>query len=611
MPLDRRGRPPAEPRQPSLRRRLARDVEVEYVEHGLDWLAERVEPADAEEAPRVPEPAPGPVAKGDDGPDAAQPQEPAPGPPEPEPAASVPAPPDPAAPAAPEAAVPAQDRVPDQEAAPEAAASPYGAAPEAASAATGGPGPARSADQEAWADAEAAPPRPEVAGRSGDVVSPPAGEETEPADHHQQQEQAPGEAPWLSPAVQALRQVEDDGSDLDEPLPQRLAEPAAHLTASAAPQAPAPDPAASPPPALVAAWHAGPAPARAEAEPPPETAEPVRPAGEYRQPADGGGREDAPLPGWDDLTSERLLARQPGGPTGGWQGLLYRLTGGRVRLRPGRAERARRELEARVTAPIHGYRRIAVLALKGGVGKTTTTACLGATFATHRPDRVVAVDASPDAGTLAGRTRGDGTETAKNLLAGAPPLDRYADVRAYAAQTASGLEVVASEMDPSMSHPFSDADYRKVAAVLERFYSLVLTDCGPGVLHTVMLAVLERADQIIVVSAPSVDGARSAALTLDWLEQHGFEALARSAVVVVNSVRPRGPVNIGQLEEHFSRRCRVVVRIPFDRHLETGSEIELDQLGPGTRQAYVELAAAVADGFDQQVRAHWERSPQG
>ncbi len=118
-----------------------------------------------------------------------------------------------------------------------------------------------------------------------------------------------------------------------------------------------------------------------------------------------------------------------------------------------------------------------------------------------------------------------------------------------------------------------------------------------------MLAVLERTDQIVVVSAPSVDGARSASLTLDWLERHGMEALARSAVVVVNSVRLRGPVNISQLEEHFHRRCRAVVRIPFDRHLETGAEIELGELAPQTRHAYLELAAAVADGFGDPLRA--------
>ena len=40
---------------------------------------------------------------------------------------------------------------------------------------------------------------------------------------------------------------------------------------------------------------------------------------------------------------------------------------------------------------------------KGGVGKTTMTLALGSTFATLRGDRVIAVDANPDAGNLAHR----------------------------------------------------------------------------------------------------------------------------------------------------------------------------------------------------------------
>jgi MinD-like ATPase involved in chromosome partitioning or flagellar assembly len=37
--------------------------------------------------------------------------------------------------------------------------------------------------------------------------------------------------------------------------------------------------------------------------------------------------------------------------------------------------------------------------------------------------------------------------------------------------------------------------------------------------------------------------------------------------------------------------------VPFDPHLEEGAEISLDRLKPETREALVELAAVVADGF--------------
>jgi MinD-like ATPase involved in chromosome partitioning or flagellar assembly len=276
--------------------------------------------------------------------------------------------------------------------------------------------------------------------------------------------------------------------------------------------------------------------------------------------------------------------------------VVYQVSGGRVRPAPGPAERNRQKLAARIGAPVAGCQRIAVVALKGGVGKTTTTACLGAIFAEHRGDRVVAVDANPDPGTLGYRIRRDTARTATDLLANVDKLERYADVRAYASQTDLRLEVIASEADPGRD------DYRELAVVLERFYSLVLTDCGPGLLHSAMRAILPTADQLVVVAAPSLDGARSASLTLDWLVKHDYEELARSSVVVINAVRERGLVDVDKLQEHFARRSRAVVRIPYDRHLETGAEIVLDELAPATRRAYVQLAAAVADGFRPQVR---------
>ena len=238
-----------------------------------------------------------------------------------------------------------------------------------------------------------------------------------------------------------------------------------------------------------------------------------------------------------------------------------------------------------------------MVSLKGGVGKTTTTACLGAVFAEHRGDRVVAVDANPDPGTLGYRIRRDTARTATDLLANVDKLQRYADVRAYASQTDLRLEVIASEADPGRDQAFGEDDYRELAVVLERFYSLVLTDCGPGLLHSAMRAILPMSDQLVVIASPSLDGARSASLTLDWLAQHGHERLASSSVVVINAVRERTLVDEDRLQEHFAPRCRAVVRIPFDRHLETGAEISLDELAPATHRAYVRLAAAVADGF--------------
>jgi MinD-like ATPase involved in chromosome partitioning or flagellar assembly len=390
------------------------------------------------------------------------------------------------------------------------------------------------------------------------------------------------------------------------PPPPVPATPAAEAPApaaeAAAPEAPAPAakaPVARAPAAKAPAPKAPPAQApAAPAGVPPAPAPPAAPKPAARAPRTRKGAAAQAGPGkGGDLNSDQLLARLPGGPTLGWQAVVYQVSGGRVRPTPGALERARQQLAARIGAPVAGCQRIAVVALKGGVGKTTTTACLGAIFAEHRGDRVVAVDANPDPGTLGYRIRRDTTRTAKDLLNNVDKLERYADVRAYASQTDLRLEVIASEADPGRDEAFGEDDYRELAAVLERFYSLVLTDCGPGLLHSAMRAILPAADQLLVVATPTLDGARSASLTLDWLDKHGYGQLARSSVVVINAVRERGLVDVDKLDEHFARRCRAVVRIPFDRHLETGAEIVLDELSPATHRAYVQLAAAVADGF--------------
>jgi len=302
----------------------------------------------------------------------------------------------------------------------------------------------------------------------------------------------------------------------------------------------------------------------------------------------------------DSLRPEMLLRGRKRAPTGGWRRAVYKVTGGMVHPGESPSELRRRELVSRTRTPVAGgHHRVAVMSLKGGVGKTTTTVSLGSTLAALRGDRVIAVDANPDRGTLSDKVRLETAATVRDLLNERVQIQRYADVRAFTSQAPSRLEVLASDRDPAVSEAFSEEDYRAVAHVLEHFYSICLTDCGTGLLHSAMSGVLGMADQIVLVSSPSVDGARSASATLDWLEAHQHGDLVRNAVVVLSMVRPRSKssVDIARLEEHFAARCRSVVRIPYDPHLEEGAEIDLDQLGQETTDAYLQLAAMVGDAF--------------
>ena len=302
--------------------------------------------------------------------------------------------------------------------------------------------------------------------------------------------------------------------------------------------------------------------------------------------------------GAESLTAATVLKHRRARPQSGWRKRVYAVTGGKINFGLSRADKRRAMLIERACTPVGGCYRLAVISLKGGVGKTTTTAALGAMFADLRGDRVIALDANPDRGTLAERAPRESGATVRHLLAARGDLHRYADVRAFTSQTPTRLEVLASDSDPHVSHAFSEDDYRDTVAILERFYSLVLTDCGTGLLHDAMRGILGLANSLVVVSSASLDGARSASATLDWLEAHGLEALAKNAVVVISSVRPGGGiVDVLQLEDHFASRCRDVVTIPYDPHLESGGVLEISELEQETADAYLELAAAVGEGF--------------
>ncbi|MGI5221382.1 AAA family ATPase [Nocardia sp. CA-290969] len=316
-------------------------------------------------------------------------------------------------------------------------------------------------------------------------------------------------------------------------------------------------------------------------------------AGPMQNPQQQFGAPGPHGPSLEDVSVRR--AKKPAGS--GWRKVVHHASGGKINPGMSAEERRMLELVARIRQPVRGDYRIAVLSLKGGVGKTTTTIGLGSTFASIRGDRVIAVDANPDFGTLSQRVPLQTRSTVRDLLLD-PAIQRYSDVRRHTSQATSRLEVLASERDPAASEAFNEDEYRAVARILQRFYNIILTDCGTGLMHSAMAGVLQLAHSLVLISPTAIDGAQSASATLDWLSLHGYHHLVQNAVVVINSPRDGTPnIDVQQLRQYFLSRCRAVHMIPFDPHMSEGAEIDLPRLKKETKRAYVELAATVADDF--------------
>ncbi|SCE45143.1 MinD-like ATPase involved in chromosome partitioning or flagellar assembly, partial [Streptomyces sp. ScaeMP-6W] len=304
-----------------------------------------------------------------------------------------------------------------------------------------------------------------------------------------------------------------------------------------------------------------------------------------------------------ELSSDRLLRNNKQKARSGRPG-----AGGRFKLGGKKEEVERlRKLEL-IRTPVLSCYRIAVISLKGGVGKTTTTTALGATLATERQDKILAIDANPDAGTLGRRVRRETGATIRDLVQAIPHLHSYMDIRRFTSQAPSGLEIIANDVDPAVSTTFNDEDYRRAIDVLGKQYPIILTDSGTGLLYSAMRGVLDLADQLIIISTPSVDGASSASTTLDWLSAHGYAELVSRSLTVISGVRETGKmIKVDDIVQHFETRCRGVVVIPFDEHLSAGAEVDLDMMRPKTREAYFNLSALVAEDFAraQQQQGLW------
>ncbi|KQR65386.1 ATPase [Arthrobacter sp. Leaf337] len=397
---------------------------------------------------------------------------------------------------------------------------------------------------------------------------------------------------WAEAAAVADAQVEaEGGAEVSAAAPVPAPVPA---SAPAVPAQPTAQPVAQP----ASQPEAQPATSRRGGVP----AEPSAPPSNVSRQAAKLAAADAPIS--DFITSPGSFVReQKPRPRGGFRGALFALTGGAINLGPGPRQREEDELGRRISRQLQGSYNTAVLSLKGGIGKTSTTVGVGLTLAEFRGDAPCAIDANPDSGDLVERALGEGIyqqsspRTITDLLKNIDSVDSLTALARYM-HHAGRLHLIAGEQDPEVSDSLTAEEYLRIRKLISGYYSVALTDCGTGVTHNAMSGILQSADNLVIAAGYAVSGAKRARSTLQWLASHGYEDLARNAIVVItdkDEVSSR--VDKDAIEEHLSGICRQLIAVPHDRGVADGDLVTLDVLRPETRRAYKEIAAAIVDGY--------------
>ncbi|MCW2626975.1 MAG: ATPase involved in chromosome partitioning [Mycobacterium sp.] len=202
-----------------------------------------------------------------------------------------------------------------------------------------------------------------------------------------------------------------------------------------------------------------------------------------------------------------------------WRRLLHVLTRINVGLSPDELYESGLHLRIRRNVP-HAY-QIGIFGIKGGVGRTTVTVALGSALSRIRGDRILAIDADPGGGNLADRARRQSRATVADLLADKHLL-RYNDIRTYASMNGDKLEVLPAAEFTAQRVARSTTSTGRMRPISCR---ATTTSSWPtaGLLQPAARGALSTVSAVVIVGSASVDDARQAAATLDWLRQNGYQ----------------------------------------------------------------------------------------
>ncbi|WBB82454.1 chromosome partitioning protein [Micromonospora sp. WMMD882] len=316
-------------------------------------------------------------------------------------------------------------------------------------------------------------------------------------------------------------------------------------------------------------------------------------------------------PLWSDgatPTAEDFARRRQARPvdpvaTMGVRAVVNRSTLGLVKLPPGRHEQEVKQDVEMVRRNFGGLRQVTVVNPKGGAGKTVAILLLAMTFGQKRGGYVLAWDNNETQGTLGMRAQQDfHSRTVRDMLRDLGqfqgPHGRVGDLSQYVRSQGEGMfDVLASDESATGGEMLTASAFAEIRDVVSRFYKLIFVDTGNNVRAQNWQAAMDATDQLVVTMSARNDSAETAARMLDHLEQSGRQRLVRQAVTVVSMPPSRKEIDLPAIQEHFAARTRAVLLAPYERLIDTGEPIRYGQLSSATRDAWLKIAAAVAEGL--------------
>jgi MinD-like ATPase involved in chromosome partitioning or flagellar assembly len=312
---------------------------------------------------------------------------------------------------------------------------------------------------------------------------------------------------------------------------------------------------------------------------------------------------DGTAPTAEEFARRRLARPADSVATMGPRALLQKSTLGLVKLAPGRREQEYKQDVEMVRRNFGGLRQVTVVNPKGGAGKTVAVLLLAMTFGQKRGGYVLAWDNNETQGTLGMRAQQDfHARTVRDMMR---DLDlfrgsqgRVGDLSQYVRAQGEGMfDVLASDESATAGEMLTASAFGEIREIVSRFYKLIFVDTGNNVRAQNWQAAMDATDQLVITMSARNDSAETAARMLDHLEQSGRQRLVRQAISVVSMPPTRKDIDLPAIERHFAARTRAVLISPYEKLIDSGEPLRYAQLSADTRNAWLKIAAAVAEGL--------------
>lgn len=248
-----------------------------------------------------------------------------------------------------------------------------------------------------------------------------------------------------------------------------------------------------------------------------------------------------------------------------------------------------------ILAPIDSPRRISVVGLKGGVGKTTLSILMAKSMARARKRPVLLLDSDTTYGSLMLRTGVVPVASAHDVAQMGDP-GALSVLSSVISRTEEDVWVLPTGRSPQQSAEFDDTTYVGAMRAVFRHFPITITDSGTGMAGPLMDRIITASHSLVIATSPSLDGVLASHNALQWLGSLGYHDLLNRTIVAISNVSTTQPqIDIAETRARFAPLCRAVITVPADPHLAPGSLLEYDKLDAQTQRAASDLAAVALE----------------